>query len=105
MFKSLLFAIGIFLLVFGAQTLVVDKWIMSYESPDTGYANYSQRYRNSPYRTASYSSGSSYYQRANNPNILKPVYQTQEWMPWSLLAGGTVIVLYCISTRSATEPQ
>ncbi len=102
MFRSLLFAIGIFLLIFGAQTLVVDKWIMSYASPAQNYAQFNNGFRPSPYRTASFSSDR-YYQPVRAARVLKPVYQTQEWMPWSLLAAGTVIVLYSISTRPAAE--
>ena len=119
MFRSLMFAIGIFLLVFGAETLIVDKWIMSYEVPGSAQqasTNNSQYYNNSPYRTASYNSsrfpnGVTGYGNVNrtgtqnNVNAftgggvgrVKPVYQTRDWMPWSLLAGGFMIVLYTFS--------
>jgi hypothetical protein len=110
MFRSLLFAIGIFLLIFGAQTLFVDKWIMSYELPtnqtavaNNGYYN-NRAYRNSPYRTAGYNRGRTNQVAYSNSSTagqvsgtIKPVYQTRDWMPWSLLAGGTLLVLYTYS--------
>lgn len=107
MFRSLFFAVGIFLLIFGAQTLVVDKWIMSYEIPTqqfgqtsanrTPYQNASYAYRG----VGSYRSNNYYNQSVGSPTV-KRVYRTKEWMPWSLLAAGTVIVLYSVSTRPSS---
>ena len=121
MVRSVFLALGIFLLILGAQTLIVDKWIMSRESHfgpgQTGaqaqagraYNNNSNPYRSAsyPYRSASYRTGSNrfgnrnYYNQVDqnqNSNTFKRVYQTRDWMPWSLLAAGTIIVLYTFST-------
>jgi len=115
MLRSFLFAIGIFLLILGAQTLVVDKWILSRASaltPVAATANDSYGNRTSPYRTAGYSrngysrnlnnstyGNASYYNQPNQQaGTFKKVYQTRDWMPWSLLAAGTIIVLYTYST-------
>ena len=105
MFRSLIFAIGIFLLIFGAQTLLVDKWIMSYELPASPTANNNSNYYNNPYRTASFNRlrGNQFGPNSRIANTIKPVYQTQDWMPWSLLAGGTIIVLYTYSTGRREE--
>ena len=115
MLRSLLFVIGIFLLIAGAQTLAVDKWIMSYELP-SGQATsdsrsyYSSNSNNSPFRTAGYTSrygnssyGSQFGQSTPATSTIKPVYQTRDWMPWSLLAGGTIIVLYTYSMGRRSE--
>ena len=101
MFKSLLYAIGIFLLIFGAQTLFVDKWIMSYRTPNTRVATAVAS--NSPFRSAGYrgTQNGSYY--SGRQTFTKPVYQTQDWMPWSLLAVGTIIILYTYSTYREGE--
>lgn len=109
MFRSLVFAIGIFLLIFGAQTLIVDKWILSFDSPAP---NAHASLNRSPYQNASFASARNvnrsagyrndgYYNQTVNSPTVKRVYRTKEWMPWSLLAAGTVIVLYSISTRPA----
>ena len=115
MVRSFLFAIGIFLLILGAQTLVVDKWIISRESkltPVVAPSNGSYSTSNSPYRTAAFSrtngysrnndprfGNASYYNQPNQPQQgFKKVYQTRDWMPWSLLAAGSIIVLYTFST-------
>ena len=107
MFRSLIFAIGIFLLIFGVQTLLVDKWIMSYELPPSATAANNGGYYNSPYRTAAFSrirgNQNQYGQNGRLGNAIKPVYQTQDWMPWSLLAGGSIIVLYTYSSGRREE--
>lgn len=110
MLRSLLFAVGIFLLIAGVQTLCVDKWIMSYEIPTPQTTNNSGRYyNNNPYRTASYSRfgnagfNNRYAQPTSAAGTIKPVYQTRDWMPWSLLAGGTIIVLYTYSMGRNNE--
>ncbi|MEM9410538.1 MAG: hypothetical protein AAGA30_05460 [Planctomycetota bacterium] len=98
MFKSLLYAIGIFLLIFGAQTLFVDKWIMSYRTPAPAVvaSGGNNLFRSAGYRSSA--SGGNYYNNGRGLGFTKPVYQSQEWMPWSLLAVGTIIILYTYST-------
>jgi hypothetical protein len=89
MLRSILFAIGIFLLILGAQSLIVDKLILRGGSALANTA------------AANSSSGSSLYQGAGYRALAKAVplrmYQVKDWMPWSLLAAGTVIVIYTYS--------
>ncbi len=91
MFRSLLFAVGIFLLILGAQSLVVDKWIMTY-SPvvDTNSTT------SSVFQQTSFLGNTSSYYNSGGAQNNRPrrVYQTTEWLPWSLLAAGAIIVLY-----------
>lgn len=108
MIRSFLFALGIFLLVLGAQTLVVDRWIVSTSNGpvNAGVSRYSNG--NRPFQTAGYSNyRNNYYNQNQSPagNLRKRVFQTKEWMPWSLLAAGSIIVLYTysIGSRSGSE--
>lgn len=99
MFRSLLFAIGIFLLTLGAQTMVVDKWVMSYDAPANSLSPSNNN--GGIFQSTGFSNNrNSYYNPVGNSsvNLHKRVYQTQEWMPWSLLAAGTIIVLYNYSS-------
>lgn len=95
MFRSLIFAIGIFLLILGAQTLVVDRWVLANDSPLTTAVNDPGYYNRSTFRPAGYSTYSGVTPQTFGP---RRVYQTREWMPWSLLAAGTIIVLYTYSS-------
>ena len=62
-----------------------------------------------PFNTAGYPAGQGqYYSQAsavrNAPaigGVNRPprVYQTRDWMPWSLLAAGAVVVMYSASMR------
>lgn len=98
MWRSLFLALGIFSLILGAETLVVDKYIMadSRRLPRliNGSANRSRTPANPYYQQAG-------YQRFpnNQQNLQRParIVQTKDWMPWSLLATGAIIVLYTYS--------
>lgn len=68
------------------------------------------RFQASPYSAPSQSSsfslanfGGANSKKASNAGPLNPdglrVVQTKDWMPWSLLAAGTLVVLYTNSTR------
>ena len=97
-----MFAFGIFLLVFGVQTLFVDRWIMSFGTPvgtqNVANNTYFNGNSGSAYRNAGYSNPQNTQAR-----VAKRVYQTREWMPWSLLAAGSIIVLYTYSLAPAAS--
>ena len=101
MIRACLLAIGIFLLILGAQTLVVDRWLIA-KSGGAAKPKVSNYYDNqTPFRSASFNNPGAY-----NGQIVpasgqqrQRVFRTREWMPWSLLAGGTIVVLYAYSLR------
>ncbi len=93
MWRSLFLALGIFSLILGGETLVVDKYLMAdgRKIPRIIKGG-SPSQMGSPFQQVGYSGN---VQRPNNgPNR---VVQTKDWMPWSLLATGAIIVLYTYS--------
>ena len=103
MLRSISLAIGVFLLILGGQSLIVDKIVMA-EARQLPKAISGSRYPNGAngnnvFRNAGYQQP--YYQNVSSgvANLRQPkrVFQTKEWMPWSLLAAGTIIVLYTYS--------
>ena len=152
MWRSFFMAVGIFMILLGLQSLMVDQFIMSNNrripkfitSKDGIFANPSSpgqltgnrpfegfrnqvrrpfqqlgnqqsaygpsRYRSfgqSPnYGLASYGTANTASGQASTPIQVSPtlsrpqrIIQTKDWMPWSLLAAGTLIVLYLHSSR------
>lgn len=128
MLRSIIFAIGLFLLILGGQSLVVDKLILSNQTKipqlisgnraaanpygqvaGNPYGNPNAAVAGTPYGNAGYRAGQGqYYSQAsairNAPvagGISRPkrVYQTRDWMPWSLLAAGAVVIMYSASMR------
>ena len=105
MWRSLFLALGIFSLILGAETLIVDKFIMTggrltkiARGPADGL---------NPQLSPQTNLNSGYYQQASYQpytatiakpqNIASRIVQTRDWMPWSLLATGAIIVLYTCS--------
>ena len=95
MFRSILMAVGIFLLILGGESLIVDKVVIT-ESRRISKMIDGNRYSNSnPFQNAGYQQQNYYGQSvASGP---RKSYQTKDWMPWSLLAAGSIIVLYTYS--------
>lgn len=113
MWRSLFLALGIFSLILGLETLVVDKFAMGGGRPlpqiinrDAGSGlnaglpvqnstgNFYQQAGYQPYGTTS-----GYQPYGTTPGtppkpIATRVVQTRDWMPWSLLGAGALIVLY-----------
>jgi len=94
MIRALLFATGIFLLILGAQTLVVDRWLISSSGGPVNQAASNYYESRNPFRSASYSQ----FSNGDGEQRVR-VLRTREWMPWSLLAGGAIAVLYSYSLR------
>ncbi|MEZ6096786.1 MAG: hypothetical protein R3C03_21605 [Pirellulaceae bacterium] len=91
MWKSFFFAVGIFLFILGAETLVVDKFVMTDSrrlprlvSPD--------QYNSGLGRTSSPFSNAAY--QIPGQGAQRRVIQTKDWMPWSLLAAGAITMMY-----------
>lgn len=76
MFRSLTLAIGITLCIFGLECMVVEKFVLASEPAAQAAAAAEQH--------AGQSNG------ADGPHEFKP----PEWMPWSLVSAGAVIILY-----------
>ena len=107
MWRSFFLALGIFLMILGGQSLIVDHVVLanSRRVPTivTGQnANGSVGYRNSPsFSNGSYRNYQSPFQNVgyanSSPQMNARVIRTKEWMPWSLLATGAIIVMYTLS--------
>jgi len=106
MWRSLFLAIGIFSLILGGETLVVDKYTMASGRKLPQLANrLTNTGLNSGFPIQQNSTGGFYQQAGFQPNArngqvgpFRPrVVQTKDWMPWSLLATGAIIVLYTYS--------
>ncbi|MFT5523449.1 MAG: hypothetical protein ACI9HK_001395 [Pirellulaceae bacterium] len=66
MWRSLFLAIGICMIILGVECLMIDKAVLSAAEPAPGAVT-------------------------STPNrVVKPY----EWAPWSLLSGGTIIIIY-----------
>ena len=102
--RSILMAIGIFLLILGGESLIVDKVVLNngedkpkiVTQPQQMTAQYGgNNGAQGPFKNAGYQTQPAYYQTPKPKP--KKVFQTKEWMPWSLLAAGAIIVLYTYS--------
>lgn len=89
MWKSFFLAVGIFLLILGVETLVVDKFIMANGKaiPRLVNGNAGSAQQGGPFMPASY-------------GRMKREMTTKDWMPWSLLASGVITVMYTLSLHN-----
>ena len=88
MWKSFFLAVGIFLLILGVETLVVDKFIMTNGKAIPRLVNgNSGQSPAGPFMPASY-------------GRMKREMTTKDWMPWSLLASGVITVMYTLSLHN-----
>lgn len=109
MWRSFFMALGIFTMILGAETLVVDHVVFATNRripamvtgqpyQETGYSgafsNQPYSANQSPYRGVGYSN-SPVFPGRKVPN--RGVFRTKDWMPWSLLAIGAIIVMYTYS--------
>ncbi len=94
MFRSIITAIGVFLLILGGESLIVDRVIVVESQEQTAPSTAVAPYSASPFQNAGFRQP----QGAGLPRrIQRRVYHTKDWMPWSLLAAGTIVVLYSYS--------
>lgn len=76
MWRALFLAIGIYLCVLGAECLVFDRAILDDGKPKESEVNQ---------EAALYSSDFS---------VERKEFKPKEWMPWSMLSTGAVVILY-----------
>lgn len=88
MWKSFFLAVGIFLLLLGVETLLVDKFIMANGKAIPRLVNGNS----SPTQPGQFMPAS--YGR------MKREMTTKDWMPWSLLASGVITVMYTLSLHN-----
>jgi hypothetical protein len=77
MLRAFFLAMGISTCIYGAECLVVEKFVMASESPPAAT------------QTGNFAAA------AKPPREIKP----PEWAPWTLLATGAVVVLYSMAMR------
>jgi len=82
MFRSLSLAIGISLCILGGECLLVDKFVMAAPEPTA--------VEESP----------AFFQNEQSAVASQSEYTPPEWMPWSFLSAGAIIIIY-----SFTIPQ
>ncbi|MFM7116438.1 MAG: hypothetical protein ACKO9H_06845 [Planctomycetota bacterium] len=88
MWKSFFLAVGIFLLILGVESLVVDKFIMANGKAIPRLMNGNATpVQQGPFTPASY-------------GRMKREMTTKDWMPWSLLASGVITVMYTLSLHN-----
>lgn len=92
MWRSLFLALGIFSLILGGETLVVDKYLMADSRKLPRIIQGNPQQANNPFQQVGYQNLTGQVSRTPNR-----VVQTKDWMPWSLLATGAIIVLYTYS--------
>jgi hypothetical protein len=82
MWRAFFSAIGIVLIILGLECLAIDSATFVAQPGDDGPA-------------AQAFSG----MMASAPAVSNRVFRPTEWFPWSLLAIGSIVVLYSISLR------
>ncbi len=100
MWRAVSLAIGLSMVFLGLQCLFVDQFLIKNLQFELGLAQPGsvESYSN-PYQTVGFPTYNYQAARQNNGPQYRLV-QTKEWMPWSLLAAGTVIVIYTFSLRN-----
>ena len=83
MWRSIFLAIGVTCCILGLECLVLDEAVLA--SSNTGPGS---------------SIAVDVYTSAGGARQIK----TEEWMPWSFLAAGTVIILYSITIPKRFQP-
>ncbi len=91
MWKAFFLAIGTFMIILGVETLLVDKFVI---------AEGRRVPRLVGGQTPIYSPAG--YQRGFGSTVNAPrrEFHTKEWLPWSLLAAGTITVMYTCSLHA-----
>ena len=85
MWRALFLALGISLIILGTECLFVEQVEVVKLRPDPKPASGVT----SLFQTASYQTGST--------RLPTRTFPTKEWMPWSLLAAGAIVVIYTYS--------
>ncbi len=104
MWRALFLSVGLTLMLLGVQSLVVEQVVIKNIRGGSAVAGQAPTNPTSPFQTASYQTNLSTLPAA------RPKYRllkTREWMPWSLLAAGAIVVIYTFSLprRSTTDEE
>jgi hypothetical protein len=85
MWRSIFIALGIFLCLLGGEFLACDHLVLRSAIREPQPAE-------SAFRSASYN------QQVAAP-IERKIYVPKDWMPWTLLASGVVVLMYSLRPR------
>ena len=88
MWRAFFMAVGIFMVILGAEFLVVEKLVMAQSSK-------------SAHSSESHSTSHSSIGHGGNENEFKP----GEGLPWILLSAGTVIIIYTFTIPKRAVAQ
>ena len=101
MWRALILAVGITLIMLGAQLFFVEqleiKRVRPAKKPPAQVFN--NGFGESPFQQASFQSPLA----PDPPKTL--LYTPKDWMPWSLLAVGTVVVIYTFTIPSLRSKE
>jgi hypothetical protein len=92
MWRSIFLAGGIYLVIIGLECFVLEQVELR-----RGGRPLAPGVTSSPYQTIGFTSA---IPAAGTGRTYRP----KEWMPWSLLAAGTIIILYTSSRAPRPEP-
>ena len=81
MWRALFLAIGIYLCIFGAECLAIERFELAGKSPEPTEATPATLFGSPPTPIAS----------------SRRDWQPPEWAPWSFLSAGAVVILYSLT--------
>ncbi len=79
MWRAFFFAVGTMLVIVGVECLMIDSATIVTDRPQ------------------SYQVSSSWFQPAQSIQVGTRIIQPPDWIPWSLIASGTVVILYALT--------
>ena len=99
MWRAIFLALGITLIVVGGQFFMVDQMEIKRVRRPRIVTTPPGQVENSPFQQASFKGKSS---PAASPTV---IFRPKDWMPWSLLAVGSIVLIYTftIPRRSYSE--
>jgi hypothetical protein len=77
--RAFFFAVGTMLVIVGVECLMIDSATIVTDRPQT------------------YQVSNSWFQPAPAIQVGTRVIQPPDWIPWSLIASGTVVILYALT--------
>ncbi len=99
MWRAFFFALGIYAIILGVECLILDKVDLSPAVAGKTTSNAAFQANNGAVFQ------NSVYQYQATPQAAKSKsFRPREWMPWSLIAGGILIVVYTRSYQSSGSP-
>ena len=99
MWRAFFFAVGIYAMILGVECLILDKVELSPAVAGKASANAAFQPTN-----ASVFQNSVYQYQPAPATVKAKSFRPREWMPWSLIAGGFLIVVYTRAYKSSTSP-